>query len=241
MIVCANCGKDSGWSQELFESWVANSDPSIPKCDPCIDILKEKERNERSAERGQVVHKLDMIENIIPPLYLETDYNKLPKEAQILWKGIQHWNPKMQRGVYMLGNSRTGKTRTLCLLLKRLHSQGYPIKLFLAGQFHAALADAKRSSFFRQWRDELVSIDILAIDDLFAEKLTATTQAGLFEIVEQRMANKRPFLITTQVPRSDAIHQFDDPRRGEALLNRLKETTDSYIMDLNQLQTKLAI
>ena len=127
------------------------------------------------------------------------------------------------------------------MLLRRLHEAQYPMKLFLAGQFHAALADAKRSSFFRSWRDELVDIDLLAIDDLFAEKLTPTTQAGLFEIIEQRMAYKKPMLVTTQVPRKEAVKQFDDPRRGEALLNRLRETTDSYIMDIDQLQDKLAI
>ena len=238
MIPCAICGQDSGWSEELFHSWVAKSNPDVPKCDPCIDRLLAEEENNKPVE---FTHKVDPLESIIPPLYLETDYHKLPKEAQTLWHHIKHWNPDVSKGIYLLGESRTGKTRILTMLLRRLHESRYPMKLFLAGQFHAALADAKRSSFFRSWRDELVDIDLLAIDDLFAEKLTPTTQAGLFEIIEQRMAYKKPMLVTTQVPRKEAVKQFDDPRRGEALLNRLRETTDSYIMDMDQLQGKLAI
>ena len=239
MIPCAICKQDSGWTEELFHSWVANSNPEVPKCDPCIDRLLNEEKQQ--TEVTKLTHIQDPIEKIIPPLYLETDYHKLPKEAQILWKHVQYWTPDISKGLYLLGESRTGKTRTLCLLLQRLHKEGYPIKLFLAGQFHAQLADAKRSSFFQSWRDKLVDIDLLAIDDLFAEKLTPTTQAGLFEIIEQRMAYKKPMLVTTQVARKEAVMQFDDPRRGEALLNRLRETTDSYIMDIDQLQGKLAI
>jgi DNA replication protein DnaC len=239
MIPCAVCKQDSGWTEELFHSWVANSNPEVPKCDPCIDRILTEEKEQDAPVK--FTHKLGMIEDIIPPLYLETEYKKLPIEAQKLWQHIKHWSPSISKGLYLLGESRTGKTRTLTLLLQRLHKEGYPIKLFLAGQFHAQLADAKRSTYFKQWRDELVDIDLLAIDDLFAEKLTPTTQAGLFEIIEQRMAFKKPILVTTQVARKEAVKQFDDPRRGEALLNRLRETTDLYIMDVDQLQEKLAI
>ena len=214
MIPCSECKQDSGWSQELFESWVGNSNPEIPKCNPCFDRLAkefDEKKDEDSVERK---FAMEPLYKIIPPLYQETVVHRLPKEAKALWHSIKDWKPTSNKGIYILGNSRTGKTRTLTMLLSKIHEQGFPIKLFLAGQFNASLAEAKRSKHFVSWRDELVHIPVLAIDDLWSEKLSASSQAGLFELIEQRMANKKPTLYTTQVSTSEAVTQFDDQMRG---------------------------
>lgn len=237
MIPCRECGKDSGWSQELIDQPLFGGNIEVAVCDRCCDEYHEKQEEEDKP----ATFDLEPIDKMIPPLYLETDYNKLPNEAKSIWAHIKYWTPEIQKGIYLLGSSRTGKTRTLCLLLKKLHNDGVAFKLFLAGQFHAALSEAKRSRFFTSWRDEMVQVPVLAIDDLFAEKLTETTQAGLFELIEQRMANKKPTLITTQVRRGDAVKQFADPRRGEALLNRLKETCDLYLTNADHVQTKMEV
>lgn len=235
-VPCRECGTDVPYKSSTLAFF--GNDKRIVVCDTCCDKAEAKDK-----EENRIKVPLLPLEGLIPQYYLETDFNKLPKQAQMIWryghesnKPIQDWTPKANRGIYILGASRTGKTRTLCTLLKRLHSEGINFKLFEAGQFHAALNDAKRSSFYTRWRDEVISYPVLAIDDLFAEKLTETVQAGLFEIVEQRMGRKLPILITTQVKRSDAIKQFTDPRRGEAFLNRLKESCDLYVTNQSQTQ-----
>lgn len=242
-VPCRECGTPVSYKSSVLAFF--GNDKRIVVCDPCC------EENERLIKEESVPRPIGIAEDYIPKFYLETDFNQLPKQAQNLWRygyengnvespPIQNWTLKRNKGIYILGDSRTGKTRTLCILLKRLYDEGVRIRLFLAGQFHSQLTEAKRSTNYTGWINELVKAPVVAIDDLFAEKLTATTQAGLFEVVEQRMANKKPILITTQVRRSDAITQFDDPRRGSALLNRLRESCDLYLTNnqTNEMEIK---
>ena len=154
---------------------------------------------------------------------------------------MMHWSPNQGKGVYMLGNTRMGKTRLLTLLLRKLHGDGYPFKIFYAGEFHSELGAAKRSAHYQSWRDEVVNIPVLAIDDLFAEKITPTIEAGLFEVINQRMERKLPLLCTSQVRKSDAIARFEDSYRGKALLARFAETCTPYIFNNDVIQEELAV
>jgi len=240
MIECSVCGKDSGWTEELFSSPLFSHDPTIPKCDPCLERLMENDRLEQTKPDQSRFH-LQPLESLIRPLYLDTDYHKLPKEAQVVWESLRHWSPNQGKGVYMLGNTRMGKTRLLTLLLRKLHGEGCPFKIFYAGEFHAELGAAKRSSYYHTWRDEVVNIPVLAIDDLFAEKITPTIEAGLFEVINQRMERKLPLLCTSQVRKSDAIARFEDSYRGKALLARFAETCTPYIFNNDAIQEKLAV
>lgn len=235
VVPCRECNVDVPYKSSVLAFF--GNDKRIVVCDDCC----EKATQEHSDEL-KVKPVLGAIELMIPSFYLETDFNQLPKSARDIWRygykdspPIQNWSLSSLRGIYIIGASRTGKTRTLCTLLKKLHENAIAFKLFQAGQFHAALVDAKRSNFYTRWITEQVTVPVLAIDDLFAEKITETIQAGLFEIIEQRMARKLPVLITTQVKKSDAIKQFIDPRRGEALLNRLRESCDPYVTNKEEV------
>lgn len=242
VVPCRECKVDVPYKSSVLAFFGNNE--RIVVCDDCCDKAAREERQEK-------VNKplTGRIEDYIPPFYLETDFNQLPKDARNIWRygfktekfdsiPIQNWSYG-EKGIYILGASRTGKTRTMCLLLRHLYEKGMEFKLFQAGQFHAALTDAKRSSFYVRWVTEQVTVPVLAIDDLFAEKMTETIQAGLFEIVEQRMARKLPILITTQVKRSDSVKLFTDQRRGEALLNRLRESCYHYVTNVSQLQEEM--
>lgn len=69
--------------------------------------------------------------------------------------------------------------------------------------------------------------------------MTPTSEAGLFEIINQRMERKLPVLATSQVIRKDAVARFDDKHRGEALLNRLRETTQLWLFNQELMQTTM--
>tara|TARA_B100000886_G_C20420208_1_gene491190 strand:- start:260 stop:1084 length:825 start_codon:yes stop_codon:yes gene_type:complete len=239
VVPCRECGIDVPYKSSVLAFFGNNK--KIVVCDDCCERAARSEFKENT--NRSLTGK---IEDYIPPFYLETDFNQLPKQARDLWRygyqsedfdtiPLQKWSFG-KKGVYILGASRTGKTRTMCLLLRHLYENGTEFKLFQAGQFHAALTDAKRSSFYMRWVTEQVTVPVLAIDDLFAEKMTETMQAGLFEIVEQRMARNLPLIITTQVKRSDVIKLFTDQRRGEALMNRLRESCYPYVTNIDQLQ-----
>lgn len=238
MIPCRECGKDSGWSRELINSELFGGNENVAVCDPCVE-------NYHRSQREENYDKPDLsrapIEELIPIGYRETDATMLPASAKANLHSIMKWIPDYGKGLYLLGDTRQGKTRTMCLLLKELYRKNYNFKVFFAGDFHSKLAQAKQTQFYRSWFEEVISTPILCIDDLFAEKLTPTSQAGLFEIIEQRMSRKLPNIITTQVKRSDAIKLFEDPNRGKAFLERLREISTLYTFNSEVLQEKLAV
>ena len=223
MIPCRECGQDSGWTEELLNGLLFQGNANCAVCDDCCDKYEASKRLNIEQEQQPTIR--EPLNKLIRPLYLETDYHKLPKQAQHIWMNIRHWSPSNRVGLRLCGSSRTGKTRLMMMLLKKLYDDQENFKVFYAGEFHAELSDAKRSSFYKNWRDEVVNAPILAIDDLFAEKMTPTTEAGLFEIVNQRMERRLPLLYTSQVKAGSAIERFDDKARGQAFVNRLKETT----------------
>lgn len=237
MIPCRECGNDSGWNQELIDSPLFGGNVDVAVCDPCVKEFQSKQTEERNLPRVDMT--IEPFEKLVPKGYQQSSIAKLPITAQNVLPEIMKWSPLRTKGLYIMGASRQGKTRSLCMLLKQLHDQGRKFKVFFAGDFHTQLIDAKRSPFFKSWRSEIISVPILAIDDLFAEKMSPTTQAGLFEIIEARMARKLPLLCTTQVKRTDALKAFDDPERGNALLLRLKETCELIVMNKNTQQSEV--
>lgn len=237
MIPCRECGNDSGWNQELIDSPLFRGNVEVAVCDPCVEEFQSKQTEERNLPRVDMT--IEPFERLVPSGYQHSVISKLPLTAQNALPEIMKWSPLRTKGLYIMGASRQGKTRSLCMLLKQLHDQGRKFKVFFAGDFHTQLIDAKRSPFFKSWRSEIISVPILAIDDLFAEKMSPTTQAGLFEIIEARMARQLPLLCTTQVKRTDALKAFDDPERGNALLLRLKETCELIVMNKNTQQSEV--
>ena len=225
MIPCRECKKPTEYTQEIINEPLFGGNPKVAVCDDCCekDRLRQKKDN---TEFKQFVQQ--PVEDCIRPLYMETSITKLPTEAQIHWQNLQHWTPSIKYGVRLCGDSRTGKTRLMCLLLRKLHANGEVFKIFYAGEFHAELNSAKRGGHYMSWRDEVVNIPILAIDDLFAEKMTPTIESGLFEVINQRMERRLPLLYTSQVTEKECVAMFSEPRRGQAFYNRLRETCKLY-------------
>lgn len=236
IIPCRECGEDSGWTEELINQPLFGGRLDVAVCDTCV-----AEHHEKEAEYEPVQGYQPPIDELIPVFYRETDLKRLPKAGKDNLANILTWDLNRKKGLYLLGDSRQGKTRSLCLLLQQLHKQRIFFKAFFAGDFHTELVDAKRGTQYRQWFKDITTIPVLAIDDLFAEKLTETTQKGLFEVIEQRMARKLPNLITTQVKSKEAIELFIDKRRGHALMERLRETSEVFIFNTNEKQEKLKV
>ena len=225
-VPCRECGKQTPYNSHLLKAFGGNE--RIVVCDACCDGDKERSSQEY---RESIVTVRPPVEDLIKPLYMETNFNKLPSQAQMHWQDMKHWSPSVGSGLRLCGAQRAGKSRLLTLLLRKLYNDGEDFRIFYAGEFHAGLSQAKRSQFYKNWKDEVVNVPILAIDDLFAEKLTESVEAGLFEIINQRMERKLPLLYTSQVTTGDAIVRFSDERRGRAFINRLKQTTKLYYFE----------
>ena len=73
---------------------------------------------------------------------------------------------------------------------------------------------------FLRYRDRLVKIDCLILDDLGIKKLPATMVQDLYDILEGRYAEKST-IITSQIPLENWKEVIEDPVALEAILDRL--------------------
>ena len=190
-------------------------------CEECL-ARYEKGDQEHSKIKKALQEKID---ESIPPIYQATDPERLP------WKQVQEvlaWSVPREKfktkGLWIVGDTRTGKTRTLCLLLKDLIGAGRQVRTFFHGSFGDELLEVIRSErSFRAWKKEITQADYLVIDDLFSFKMTERVEASIFEILDERIAHYRPTLVTTQLTKNDAQSRFASLKRWEAFFARIKE------------------
>lgn len=172
----------------------------------------------RLEERKKRFHEL------CPPLYLETDPTKLPMvefEKVMAWE----YGPK---GLIISGDTGKGKTRCAWLLMKKVilsKNLQFRVKAFDCVSFGRELASRYRAETAEYWLDELGKIDIVFFDDLGKFKLTERVEAELFGIVEQRCANMKPIIATTNDDGESLVARMTDGR-GSPLIRRLREFCD---------------
>ena len=188
-------------------------------CDKCYqEFKKEPSKPYQAASLG--------MEEIIPPLFRQTDRARLEKEtsSEQIYYALQ-WELKAKgKGLVLVGDTRTGKTRTLCLLLGKLIREGHQVRAFFHGSFSDGLVEVMRSErSYRAWKRKVTQASLLVIDDLFSEKLTERCEASLFEILDERICNYRPTLITTQVTKREGLKRFHSLKRAEAFYARINE------------------
>jgi len=212
---CPHCGKTEKWNA------IEKASMKAVACEKCYEAHMRGQTNpEKQREQEEILEK------IIPPLYRETDRKRLEREHSVKQvRDALAWERKEKgKGLLLVGDTRTGKTRTLCLLLEKLIKEGKTIKAFFHGGFYDEMMEVIRSErAFRKWKAEIVKADILVIDDLFSEKLTERGEASLFEIIDARICFHKPTLLTSQVTQKETKERFHSPARYEAFFSRIKE------------------
>lgn len=163
-----------------------------------------------------------------PPLFRMTVLERLPEKMRDVAKA---WIPNDERHSLLLhGTTGNGKTRTAWWVANRLWSKsvsdGKPYDLVFKTMSN--LTDDITSSFSEDRGHErlmsrLVKCDLLVMDDLGKEKMTARVCADLFAIVDQRANNLMPTLVTTNFNGSGLGQRFEDPEMGVAFVRRLRD------------------
>ncbi len=185
-----------------------------------------------------------VIGTVLPPAYRDNDVDRLPKKQL---KRILQFNPnsKNSKGLYLVGPSRSGKTRSLSHLISHLIAS-YPQflaqpPLFMpSGELNnKIIQSAKSNRNHKQTIKAIAATPILALDDLFNEHLTKSTEAALLEIFEFRQTHFLHTLITSQFTLPQAASKFSCPLRAHAITNRIKESTSLVTFNLSHKQINI--
>lgn len=188
----------------------------------CADDLQARRRQAKA--EFILSKRMETLETIIPPLYQDTDAARLnaPWHKQALaWA----YGPK---GLVLHGGTGTGKSRVAFLLLKREHLVGRACAAYSHAEFVSEATRASRD--FRSgelWIGMVKSLDLLLIDDLGKMRLTTasgdTSSASgiLFDLIDNRIKNKMPTIITTNNVGDKFEAEWGD--HGRALVRRFRE------------------
>ena len=168
-----------------------------------------------------------------PKAYRESDWRQLP--CRHLINEVQSWSYG-KRGVVFAGSPGVGKTRLAYILLKRLHAEGKRVRAMTATDFALGVQEQGGKHKLPEWLKDLCSVSVLLLDDLGKEKLSESVVAQLFHVLDKRMAEELPVLITTNYKGQHFIERFGE--YGEPLYRRLKEAC--IIMPVTAQEERMA-
>lgn len=208
------------WTEDLYRCTMCGSEERQYRrndllgepfvCWPCIQVREAeiKTRWERAAEWNKQC----------PKAYRESDWKRLP--CRHLINEVQAWEYQ-KRGIVFAGSPGVGKTRLAYILLKRLHAEGKRVRAMTATEFALEVQEQGGKHKLPEWIKELCHAPILLLDDLGKEKLSESVVAQLFHVLDKRMAEELPVLITTNYKGQHFVERFGE--YGEPLYRRLKE------------------
>lgn len=112
------------------------------------------------------------------------------------------------------GNTGLGKTFLCNCIAKELMDRGKTVLYMTAGQLFKAVEDShfKREEQFEYTNilDDVLTVDLLIIDDLGTEFSTILSSSELFHIINERLLTKKPVVLSTNLAPSDLINHYSD-------------------------------
>jgi len=131
-------------------------------------------------------------------------------------------NLQLGRGLWLSGDTGTGKTSLAMLVSKEAMARGRSVAIYSLPKLLARIRRTYDSepggesylSFFEQ----LTSVDLLQIDDVGAEKSSEWVLEQLYSIVNERYEAERSVVVTTNLDEHSLLEQI-----GERTVSRLLE------------------
>jgi DNA replication protein DnaC len=126
------------------------------------------------------------------------------------------------RGLWFMGDVGTGKTTLAMLVSKAALDAGRTVAIYSVPRLLAEIRDSydadpgERS--YMDFFERLVSVDLLHLEDLGAEKRTDWVLEQLYSLINERYEEERSVLVTTNLPLEDLEQQI-----GPRTVSRLVE------------------
>jgi DNA replication protein DnaC len=129
------------------------------------------------------------------------------------------------RGLWLFGDVGTGKTSLAMLVSKAALEGGKSVAIYsmprLLSDIKETYEDRSETSYMQLF-ERLVSVDLLHIDDLGAEKRTEWVLEQLYSIINERWQEQRSVVVTTNLIDVDELRDQIGPRT----VSRLHEMCD---------------
>lgn len=192
-------------------------------CDTCRGMLAQKQeaerrRREHETRRERRRHKASVlrrkIEHTIPPLYREATLRTLnPRTVNRILRDKPFW-----QGLFLYGPVGVGKTWAAMALARYYVACGKTVRRYTYREMLLMIrgAFARNTSELEAMRP-LLSADVLIIDDLAACKTTEFAMDVVLHVIDHRIEQCRPTVITSNLSMDEIHRDF-----GDRLKSRLK-------------------
>lgn len=121
---------------------------------------------------------------------------------------------KTFQNLFLYGETGLGKTFLCNCIAKELLDKGYIVLYMTAGQLFDRIEkqqfDSNNQEEKQDIMQDLLTVDLLIIDDLGTEFSTILSSAKLFHIINSRMLTKKPVIISTNLSPNELINQYSD-------------------------------
>lgn len=178
------------------------------------DVARPCECRDQRLKRGRVRG----VASAIPPRYRGVSFDRPPvsdmardMSARHVVNAVQSFvndldeNLAAGRGLWLMGNTGTGKTTLGMLVAKAALAAGRTVAVYFTPKlltqirqtYQATDSEDAYDAFFRR----LTSVDLLYVDDLGSERHTDWVVEQLYALVNERYENQRSMLITSNAKR----------------------------------------
>ncbi len=158
----------------------------------------------------------------MPSAYRDTCIDKLPSERM---RKAFSWTPGEKHSLLLHGTTGCGKTRVAWSVFNRLWLESFPLDAqFLPmrkvdGLIEKGFDDRDHGGVI----EYLIEVPLLVLDDLGKERMTQRLESDLFAIIDERTANNRVTIITTNYTSQGLQERFSNAETGPAFIRRLKD------------------
>ena len=132
------------------------------------------------------------------------------------------------RGLWLMGNTGTGKTSLGMVVAKAALDQGKTVGVYFAPKLltriRQTFQETESENAYSQFFSKLTALDLLYIDDLGAERRTDWVVEQLYAVINERYEEERSVLITSNAASDVAEGQMQlEEQIGTRTVSRLIE------------------
>lgn len=163
----------------------------------------------------------------IPPIYIGktfADYQQTADNSMGL--DVAKWlvEDKPEKGAYFYGGSGTGKTFLASIVAQEYLGDGYRV---IFGDVPSLLSDIKATFDTKEstaaFIEELVSADLLVLDDIGVENVTEWSTEQLYRLINGRYNEGKPTLVTSNYDFDGLAERYKTSVIANRLTGRLRE------------------
>ena len=114
------------------------------------------------------------------------------------------------RSLLLFGSTGTGKTFLSACLAGELAGKGYAVCFGTAYEFFKAIEDQRFKNAEGDTESTLLGCDLLIIDDLGCEFRTSFTESVLYNIINTRLDNARPTIVSTNLTIDELKKRYNE-------------------------------